>query len=142
MKINSNLFLMCLFLICSLTSFCQEKKDSKIIVTLVDTSGLFEKVAKVLLENDYDLETKDRESGFITTKDKDLKKYAFKNKIRVQIKDSCLILTAKERAAFKSIMGDTYMDVSFIGAKNSPMREAWNDMDSIAKQLGTVTYSK
>jgi hypothetical protein len=64
MKINSNLFLMCLFLICSLTSFCQEKKDSKIIVTLVDTSGLFEKVAKVLLENDYDLENQRQGIGF------------------------------------------------------------------------------
>jgi hypothetical protein len=130
------------FLMCTLFSFAQEKKDSKIIVTPVDTSGLFDKVVKALLENDYDLETKDREAGFITTKDKDLKKYAFKNKIRVQLKDSCLVFTAKERAGFQSILGDTYMDVSFIGAKNSPMREAWNDMDSIAKQLGTVTYSK
>lgn len=123
-------------------SYSQEKKDSKIIVTLADTSSIFERVVKSLYEKGYDLESKDKQLNFISTKEKPLNKYAFDLKTRIIFKENTMVITGKIAASFESMFGKTPVDVEFVGAKSSPVREAWNEMVDFGKQFGAVTYSK
>lgn len=135
-------FYLSVILLISAVCYSQQKKDSKIIAHITDTANLFNRLSSALYEAGYDLETNNPTIGFVSTKDKEMKKYAVKGKLRASIRDTAIIFTGQMRLSFKSEFGDMYTDVEYIGAKNSPMREVWNDMDSIAKQLGPVTYSK
>lgn len=131
-----------LFLFATTAGYTQEKKDSKVIAHVSDTAGIFNRVVKALLIDGYDLETRDAGAGIISTKEKELPTYAGKAKIRVIIDKNTLTFTSSLRLSFTSDFGDMEGDVSFIGSKRSPMREAWNVMVKEAKQFGEITYAR
>lgn len=139
-------FLILLFFPASL--FAQQKKDSKVIVTVSDTSNLFNRVALQFYERGYTLEQKDQQVGFISTTEKPLKKTSGSVKIRALIKDSTITFTAVNALDIEvEILGikseRTFEPVGFFGAKNSINMKSWNEMKSIAESFGgTITYSK
>lgn len=136
--------LLCLFLICTLSSFGQKNKDRKIIVAVSDTTNLFNRVAQAFYEKEYTLDNKDQQAGFISTKEKAIKAgFSTDVKLRVQIKDSILTFTGEMRVNL-SMMGQppSFDPIYNWGMKNTPARLSWQEMELIAKQFGTVTYSK
>lgn len=133
-----------LFLICAFSSFAQKNKDRKIIVIATDTTNLFNRVAQAFYDKEYTLDNKDRQAGFISTKEKAIKAgYSTDVKMRAQIKDSMIVFTGEMRLNV-SLMGQpaTFDPIYNWGLKNTPARLSWQEMESIAKQFGTLTYSK
>lgn len=139
--------IVCLFLIPTL-AFGQSKKDTKISVTTTDTSGLFKRVALAMYERGYTFENKDDQLQFISTHPKQLQKWSAEMKFRMLVKDSTVSITGSIALNVELSLGGvkstkSFSDIYYGGAKNSPLREAWVEMDTIARLIGgKVTYSK
>jgi hypothetical protein len=137
-----------LFLMCTLSSFAQEKKDAKITVTVKDTINLFNRVALALYEKGYSLANKDSQAGFIATDEKPVPKTAGSMKIRALVKDSTITFTGLmaidvEMKILGTKLERTFDPVTFWGEKNGSYKICWREMESIAKQFGDkITYSK
>lgn len=140
-----------LFLVPSIC-FAQTKNDTKIIVSNPDTS-LFNKVCLLLYERGYTLKEKDKELGFVATNDKSVKGSTLR--LRFLIKDTTVAITGDVYNDFASALvrgtlasntskDETYyLPIRNAGMKNSGLRDAWNEMLSIAKQFGNqITYAK
>lgn len=152
-------FLSCLLLLTSIKSAGQQqttkapeppRKSSKIIVMVRDTANtLLDRIAGVLYDKGFTIEAKDEKVKFISTKDLPSKKWATVSKIRARINDTAIVFTGQ--IAFNKdtdIFGTkesskTYWDVDYSGSKISSMREAWKEMEAIARMLGDkIVYSK
>lgn len=126
-----------LFLICTLSSFSQQKKDTKVIVAVSDTTNIFNRLTKAFYEKGYTLETKDETAGFINTKEKEMDKYTPFQTIRAFVSGNTITFTSKIR------MGNLgTFDIEFYNRRKNAYVAAWEEMESIAKQFGTLTYSK
>lgn len=140
------LFFICLFLVCTLCH-AQEKKDTKIIVTVTDTSSLFNRVITGLFEKGFTIVQKDRDLGLIATEERPIKNSA-SIKLKAQIKDSTISFFGEVANDVTISLGGVKMERTFEriyygGMKGSDLRNAWNEMLSIAKQFGTeIKYSK
>src|SRR5688500_9251377 len=141
-----------LFLLIPTLSFSQKKNDSKIIVSISDTS-LFNKVCLLLYEKGYTLKEKDKELGFIATNDKSIKGTTLR--MRFLLKDSSVTITGDvyndfAAALVKGTLAANmskdeayYTPIINAGMKKSGLRDAWEEMLSVAKQIGDqITYSK
>ena len=134
-----------LLILSPLFSFSQAKNDSKIIVTVSDTSNLFNRVLLQLYENGYALENKDEVLKFAATKEKNLGKGATLLKVKVLVKDSTLTLTGLVGSYVQLIKTDSpvFIPVEYRGMKGSSIRIAWEEMLNISKQFGSgLGYSK
>lgn len=137
-----------LFLINTLASYSQEKKDSKIIVRVSDTSNLFTRLSMAIIDKGYSFENRDQSLGFISTAEHPVKNTAGSLKIRAIIKDTAIVFTGLFALDFEqNILGvkleRTFEPVTFLGEKNGSYKVCWREMESIAKQFGTkITYSK
>jgi hypothetical protein len=140
------------FLICTMVSLGQQKKDTKITVTANDSS-LFNKAVLLLYQRGYTLKEKDKELGFIATNDKSIKGTIVR--LKVFVKDSSLTLTGDvynslasalmRGSAVSNISKDEsyYVPIQNMGMKGSGMRDAWNELVSVAKQFGDqISYGK
>jgi DNA polymerase II large subunit len=127
-----------LFLICTLSAFTQQKKDTKVSVVASDTSNLFNRVALAFYQKGYTLETKDETVGFMHTKEKEMEKYTPYQTISTFVVNGVITMTSKIR------MGNLgTFDVEFYNRKKQAFTAAWEEMESIAKQFGDkLTYSK
>lgn len=133
--------LICLFLI-PVACFSQSKKDSKIIVKVSDTVGLLKKISAVFYEKGYTLDNKDE--MFVSTKEKTIKAgFPTVVKLRAFIKDGSITFSGEYKIDM-NFMGQppSWDNITFIGMKNSVTKLAWEEMDGIAKQLGSVSYSR
>jgi hypothetical protein len=131
-----------LLLILAYPAFSQGKKDKKVIATITDTSNIFNMVVRSLYESGYSLSQKDEQLGFIETDWRQLDKTAGKVKTTVLFEKDSLIFSSKYKLAFKSEFGEMEADISYGGAKGSDMRIYWEELVRLAKQFGTVTFSK
>jgi hypothetical protein len=124
-------------------SIGQNKKDTKIIVTVTDTTNLFNRLALAFIEKGYTLEQKDKELGFIATGEKTHPKMAASKKLRAQIIKGTIIFTGLV-ALDSQIAGlaRTFDPLQYRGAKGSVFMDAWEEMKGIASQFGTLAYSK
>lgn len=119
-----------------LLSFAQEKNDNLIIVSASDSSNLYDRIVNLLNTEGYKLSKPDRNSGFIYTKDKTIGKY----------RNSVCNYSFRIDGNTISISGRWFVDFYHQGKiandKWSSFLAGWNEMDRLAKLLGTVTYSK
>ncbi len=105
------------------------EKTSTIIITMPDSNTVNEKVLKVLTSKDYTI-NKGKNPLLITTAPKSLK-----GNVRVvlnaQLKGADIILTGKIVIAAQGGMA-----VEYKGTKGTPIMNAWEEMDKIAKAFG------
>lgn len=125
----------------------QFKKDSKIIAHAKDSGNiLFNKIAIDLFDKGFSFEIKDTAMRVIATGPLTSNKYATSRKIRIRFTDSLVIFTAQIALDFDFLAtgnAKTFSEVSYMGAKKSPMREVWEEIDALAKKyFGVVTYGK
>lgn len=139
------------FLLIPTLSFAQAKNDTKINVSTKDT-GLYNKVCLLLYERGYTLKQKDKELGFIATDDKSVNGTAIR--LKFIVKDTSVTVTgdlyndiaaALARGRFAANVSKDesyYMPIRFAGMKGSGVKDAWLEMEKVAKLIGTPTYSK
>lgn len=126
------------------------KKANKIIVLVKDsTNTLLDKVTKTLFDYGYTIDNKDEKLKLISTKERSSKKYSTLTKIRASINDTAIVLVSDIALGFSyDFLGTrdiqpSYSSVYYGGAKKSPLREAWNELDAIARTFGDkIVYSK
>jgi hypothetical protein len=141
-----------LFLILALTSFAQEKNDTKVIASITD-SNLFNKTALILYERGYTIKEKDKDVGFMATNDKSIDGNTIR--IRILLKDTAAVIAGDlyNELAAAIVRGSTasniskdesyYFPIRNMGMKKSSMRIAWNELIEIAKAIGgKIYYSK
>lgn len=142
----NRLYLSCLLLIATTvhaqTSAKEQppKKASKIIVLVKDSANtLLDRIAGVLYDKGYTIENKDEKVKFISTKEREGKKWSTYYKVRARVVDTAIVFTGQIALNKNS----DYWDVDFRGSKVSPLREAWNELDAIARMFGDkIIYSK
>lgn len=131
----------------SLNASGQSKNDKKIIVTVTDTVNLFNRIALSLYDKGYTLENKDQELGFLSTNDKPIINGTSLYKMKALIKGNTVTFTGSI-AVLVSLFGSTkmsertYSDMLFYGMKNSPNMISWREVVEVAKEFGTLSYSK
>lgn len=125
-------------------------KASKIIVMTRDSANtLINKISISLFDHGFTIEQKDEQIKVITTKAKPSRTYGTMSMIRVKIVDTAIIFTSGiSLNSDRDIFGTkeavkSFHDVEYRGSKKSAMREAWNELVSIAKLFGEkIVYSK
>lgn len=126
------------------------KKACKIIVLTKDSVNLLlDRLSGVLFDRGYTIDTKDEKVKYITTKGQPSRNYGTISKIRARINDTAIVFTSQIALnSDRDILGIKrpeldYMDVDYRGSKKSAMREAWNELDAIARTFGDkIVYSK
>lgn len=153
------LYLSCLILLITIKCLGQVKatkaqepprKSSKIIVMVGDTSiAQLNRLSGILFDKGYTIETKDEQAKYIITKGQPSKSYGTISKIRARINDTAIVFTSQiaidsERDIFGAKRRELdYMNVDYSGAKKSAFREAWNELDAIARMFGDkIIYAK
>jgi hypothetical protein len=156
---NKLTFLSCLILLIGIKSEAQQrtpkaqeppKKSSKIIVLVKDsTNSLLDQLTRTLFDYGYTIDNKDEKLKLLSTKERSSKKYSTLTRIRASINDSALVLSSDIALGFSvDFLGardlqPSYSAVYYGGAKKSPLREAWNELDAIAHKFGdNILYSK
>jgi hypothetical protein len=116
------------------------KKANKIIVLVRDSANNFlDRIASILYDKGYTIENKDEKVKFISTKERQGEKWSTYYKVRARINDTAIVFTG-QIALNKN--GD-YWDIDYRGSKVSALREAWNELDAIARKFGNnIVYSK
>jgi hypothetical protein len=134
-------FLLCLFLI-PVLSFAQ-KHDTKIIVAVTDTSNIIKRVADVLNERGYTIDQQSEK--FVSTKEKGLQKASAPTEIKLRafFKEGTLTFTGEFKVNL-NLFGEppSFSQIENRGAKNSLFKISWTEMEDIAKQFGSVSYSR
>lgn len=126
------------------------KKATKIIALVRDTTNtLLDKLIMTLFDRGYTIESKDEKLKILSTKEKSSKKYATLIKIRASVNDTAIVFTGLIALGFDiELFGvrdhqPSYSEISYYGAKKSPLRDAWNELDAIARMFGDrIVYSK
>lgn len=152
-------FIFCLILLTAVKSEAQQqttkaqeppKKASKIIVLTSDSDNkLLDRIAAELFDIGYTIDTKDQQSKIIVTKARPSKKYGTMTIIRARINDTAIVFASQLAInSDRDIFGGkeatkTFYDVDYTGSKKSAWREAWNELEAIARKFGDkVVYSK
>lgn len=124
------------------------KKANKIVVLKDSTNDLLNKVALALLDKGFEIDKKDNELKTVTTKEKSMPKGAAQTKIQARISDTAIVFTSTlcvqlEYNISGTIIKPTFDPVTYSGIKGSYMREAWNELEEIARKFGNnIVYSK
>lgn len=135
----------CFCLLICFACYSQSKGDSKIVVQVADTSGLFNKVALYFYENGYTIASKDPALGFLATDEKSLGSRSIK--VNALVKDSAIVFTSQWANNVTLDFGGVkteriFYPVKFVGMKGSDIRIAWEEMSKVAKSFGEVSYLK
>lgn len=126
------------------------KKANKIIVLVKDSANtLLDKVTKTLFDYGYTIDNKDEKLKLLSTKERSSKKYSTLTKVRASINDTAIVFVGDIALGFSvELFGSrdlqpSYSEIYYGGAKKSPLREAWNELDAIARKFGdNIVYSK
>lgn len=109
-----------------------KNKSNRIILHFKDTTGLFIRTAKELVDRGYDLEIKDRETGVIKTKIRDLPGgWSHSVQIRALFKDSTLTFSATQPRDFS-------WDIFYMTRK-STFSQTWNELLFLSNKLQPVS---
>lgn len=105
------------------------KKSNRIIFHFNDTTGLFTSLTKILIDKGYDLETKDRETGVIKTKTRDMPGgWAFSIQMRALFRDSTVTFSATQPRDFS-------WDIFYLAGKGTTFNKIWNEMLAIGQEM-------
>jgi hypothetical protein len=120
-------------------SFAQQKKDTKIIVTVQDTTNILNRIALALYEKGYTLDQKDEAVKFIATKEKAIAVWKMPIKVRALVKNNTIVLSGD----YIPPTDNKWNEVNFRGHKKSMDMQAWDELRGIAESIGNqITYSK
>lgn len=147
-RVYKKRILILILLICSITAQSQiPNKATKIIIQNDKTaSENFDYVAKSLIQNDYFLDSKDKELFLIKTQPKQVNKWTgmyYLNIVTVdnQIQISGQMNTGQEISMDIVTIASRWEPISFKGLNKSLYKLAFNHMDSFASKLeGTKQY--
>lgn len=107
-----------------------KNKSNRIVLHFKDTSGLFTKLAKTLIDMGYEIEEKDRDLGTLKTKPTDQPGgWSFKNEIRAVFRDSTITLSDNMYS------GGYKFDLFYVTRKGVIHYKAWNHLMEIANGL-------
>lgn len=130
-------------------AFAQEKKDTKIFIHMRDTAGAVNKIIKVFYERGFTIDQKDLENGFVLTKERTVPDdNAASMIVKAFVKDSSVVLSGSIALNVTFSLGGakaerTFVEMWYGGAKKSSLRLAWNELETVAKLIGSkITYSK
>jgi hypothetical protein len=125
-------------------SFSQNpnKNDTKIKVTVSDTTGLLKKITLALYENGYSVNFKDEQLQFIESTEKAIANNQYSVIIRALIKDSAVIFTGQVANNEFSRSGifrpeRVFFNVHYETWKSTNFRLAWDEIASFANNFGT-----
>jgi hypothetical protein len=126
------------------------RKSSKIIVMVRDSGNtMLDKLTLTLFNYGYTVDNKDEKLRLLSTKERSSPKYSTLTKIRASVNDTAIVFTGVIALGFDiELFGardlqPSYSSVYYGGAKKSPLREAWNELDAIARTFGDkIVYSK
>lgn len=139
------LYLSCAALLVSVCCFAQQttepvkNKSNRIILHFKDTTGLFTKLAKSLIDLGYEFEEKDRELGILKTKPMEQPGgWSFKNEIKAVFRDSALTLSDV------MLTSGYRFDLFYVTRKGVIHYKAWNHIMEIANGLKPdyITYTE
>lgn len=142
---NKFTFLSCVLLLIGVNSSGQgtsepvKNKSNRIILHFKDTTGLFTKLAKSLIDMGYEFEEKDRELGILKTKPMDQPGgWSFKNEIKAVFRDSALTLSDV------MLTSGYRFDLFYVTKKGVIHYRAWNHLMEIANSLkpDSITYTE
>lgn len=131
------------FLLLPALLFAQNKGDNAIVIPN-DVS--LQQIKAVLFKNGYLIINSD--SIFINTSEKEVPKSAILLKIMIARIDSVTYIKGQSRTTttitvFGATAQNDFATLEFKGMKGSPNKDAWNEMDRIAKLISpTVSYVK
>jgi len=135
-----------LLLLISFNASAQTKGDKKIIVSVSDTANLFSRLALSFLEKGYTLENKDQQLGFLSTKEKSLEKLGASTRMKALIKENSIIFSGDVASDVEMKIWDIKMERTFLPLEYRNNKSAfgygWKRMEEIAKEFGTLSYSK
>jgi hypothetical protein len=151
--------ILCLTLLIAINSKAQQrttkaqeppKKASKIIVLVKDSANtLLNRISAELFDKGYTIDSKDENAKYIVTRERPSNKYGTMSRIRTRINDTAIVFTSQIALnSDRDIFGTkeaakTFYDVDFSGSKKSAMREAWLELEEIARKFGdNIVYSK
>ncbi len=130
-----NLFLLFITAFTATISYAQvPEKSNAIVITIADSTTAVAKIQKVLADKDYTL-APSKNASVISTTAKTLKNgtrvaYNFK------VKGNEIILKGNI-----PVSGQTSPFISYQGKKGTPIMNAWEEMEKLAKLLGgTIKY--
>lgn len=113
-----------------------KNKSNRIILHFKDTTGMFIRLAKDLIDRGYELETKDRETGIIKTKVMNLPGgWSHSVQIKSVFRDSTITLSATQPRDFS-------FDIFYMARKGTTFHQTWNELLYLANQLKpeSITY--
>lgn len=123
-----------------------QEKGSNVIIIKMDTTGAFKRLTNLLYDKGYGVEQSDPANGAIFSSEKAV---GITNvKIRMRLKDSAVYITGTVALAsdihFGSVtLPKTYDPIYCAGSKGSPLRKAWNELNSFALAVGDrIEYVK
>jgi hypothetical protein len=129
--------LLLILLLCPLLSFAQSKGDTKVIITVADSAGLFNKVAMALYEKGYSLTQKDESLHFLATSEKPIKWANIKMNALVKGKE--IILSGFYDATLFAIV--KFEPIVYRNTKFD--RNNFAELQSIAEKIGgEIRYGK
>jgi hypothetical protein len=120
------------------TSEPVKNKSNRIILHFRDTTGVFIKLSKDLIDRGYDLDTKDREIGIIKTKARNLPGgWSHSVEVRCLFRDSTVTISATQPKDFT-------FDIFYTTRKGSTFYQTWNELLFIANLLkpNSIGYSE
>lgn len=116
-----------------------KNKSNRIILHFKDTSGLFTRLAKTLIDIGYEFEEKDRELGILKTKPMEQPGgWSFKNEIKAVFRDSIITLSDVMYS------GSYKFDLWYVTRKGIIHYKAWHHVMEIANGIkpDQITYSE
>jgi hypothetical protein len=129
------------------TSAQPPKKANKIIVVTTDSANNeLNRIAKVLFDKGFTIETKDETTKTISTKEFAPNHPSIFIKIRASINDTSIVFTGTYMWTLTNNLLPTRQEfeaIEYRGMKNSAAMQAWNSLDTIVKSYNSkVIYSK
>jgi len=121
------------------------KKASKIIVLIKDSDNtLLNRIAKILFDKGFTIDTKDETSKILSTKEFAPNHPSLFIKIRASINDSGVVFTGTYAWTLTAgLHPQDYTPIEYRGMKGSAAMQAWNSFDAVAKMFGDkIVYNK
>jgi hypothetical protein len=122
-------------------SHAQQRGDTKIIVNVKDTANLLNRISLALYERGYDIHTKDTAVGFISTEPKAMS-LSWLVKGRFLIKGNTIVITGEVGVNSNADRRISFEPMEYRGLSISLNKGAWEELEEIGRQFGTVTSSK
>lgn len=115
-------------------SSAQQKGNTKIIVSITDTSNMLTRLTTHFYERGYLIELEDKTAALVETEKKQLTKLKVYYKITAMIKDNSIVFSC---VANLPSPDNDFNPVKYGGSKNALNMQVWTAMEEIAREFGS-----